>query len=936
MSEQIPRIETRALALTAVLSVTGAYLYAVPYPTLTNVTVFFVHLAGGVAFAACLVGGFLRATRTFASLPALLSATLGSGLGLALIFTGTAGAFAPWLGAHVGVSVLAVALLVGNRLGRAGWLVASPGRVALRLGIASTTTAALCLSLWAIRELEWRSEYRIENPLMPPSSMEEEGGGPSGLFFPSAARTEDDERIPAAFFMGSDQCSRCHADIYEQWSGSAHRFSSFNNQWYRKSIEYMQDVVGVTPSKWCGGCHDPALLFSGLMDTPVRDIVELPEAQAGLGCVMCHSVTDVGGTMGQGGYTLGYPDLYDLATSENRWVRAAHDFVVRVNPEPHRRAFMKPFMREQPAEFCSGCHKVHLDQPVNHYRWIRGFNDYDNWQASGVSGQGARSFYYPAKPMTCVDCHMPLVASDDSGSRDGRVHSHRFPAANTALPTANQDSKQLEETIRFLKDDVVSLDIFAVSAAPDRVPTGFLPRFGAATTFAVGEEAAPIGVAGVSPEAQPVTAPLDRVSPLLRRGDTFRVDVVVRTRKVGHFFPAGTVDAFDVWLELVVTDDKDQILFWSGKVEDDGRGPVEEGAHFYRSLSIDQHGNPINKRNAWAARALVYARLIPPGAADTVHYRIHIPESAGNEIKLEARLHYRKFSSWNTGFSYAGVRDPEDNDPDVTADYDDGSWVFAGDLERIPVLPIVTMAEDTVTLRLADADSDPHTARNVLVREDWERWNDYGIGLLLQGDLKGAEAAFLRTTEISPANPDGWINIGRARLREGSLEGARRVLDRALELAPELARANFFYARVLRGDGQFDQALAHLAIVTNQYPRDRVVRNEIGRILFLQRRYQEAVDELQLVLKIDPEDLQAHYNLMLSYNGLGEEERALAHQQRYLRFKADESAQAITGPYRRQHPQDNNERQPIHEHGSMPIDGGRDAESARTDTGGAP
>ena len=75
---------------------------------------------------------------------------------------------------------------------------------------------------------------------------------------------------------------------------------------------------------------------------------------------------------------------------------------------------------------------------------------------------------------------------------------------------------------------------------------------------------------------------------------------------------------------------------------------------------------------------------------------------------------------------------------------------------------------------------------------------------------------------------------------------------------------------------------------------------------------------------------------MLSYNGLGEEERALAHQQRYLRFKADESAQAITGPYRRQHPQDNNERQPIHEHGSMPIDGGRDAESARTDTGGAP
>ncbi len=78
---------------------------------------------------------------------------------------------------------------------------------------------------------------------------------------------------------------------------------------------------------------------------------------------------------------------------------------------------------------------------MNHYRWLRGFNEYDNWQASGVSGQGARSFYYPAKPSTCADCHMPLVASQDPGNRDGKVHSHRFPAANTALPFVNHDDR---------------------------------------------------------------------------------------------------------------------------------------------------------------------------------------------------------------------------------------------------------------------------------------------------------------------------------------------------------------------------------------------------------------------------------------------------------------------------------------------------------------
>ena len=87
---------------------------------------------------------------------------------------------------------------------------------------------------------------------------------------------------------------------------------------------------------------------------------------------------------------------------------------------------------------------------------------------------------------------------------------------------------------------------------------------------------------------------------------------------------------------------------------DDGKGPVDPAAHFYRSLQVDAHGNPINKRNAWATRAVVYVHLIPPGAADTIHYRMKIPPNAGNKITLTARMCYRKFSWWNTHFSYAG------------------------------------------------------------------------------------------------------------------------------------------------------------------------------------------------------------------------------------------------------------------------------------------
>src|SRR5258708_3556418 len=121
-------------------------------------------------------------------------------------------------------------------------------------------------------------------------------------------------------------------------------------------------------------------------------------------------------------------------------------------------------------------------------------------------------------------------------------------------------------------------------------------------------------------ESGPVDARPDKVNALVRRGESVRLEVVVRTRKVGHFFPGGTVDAFDVWVELEAVDDHGRTILHSGLTQDNGKGAVEPGAHFYRSLLLDDHGNPINKRNAWAARSVAYVRLIPPGAGDPVHY----------------------------------------------------------------------------------------------------------------------------------------------------------------------------------------------------------------------------------------------------------------------------------------------------------------------------
>jgi Flp pilus assembly protein TadD len=242
--------------------------------------------------------------------------------------------------------------------------------------------------------------------------------------------------------------------------------------------------------------------------------------------------------------------------------------------------------------------------------------------------------------------------------------------------------------------------------------------------------------------------------------------------------------------------------------------------------------------------------------------------------------------------------------------------------KKIPDVPTVALAEDEVTLQVADHNAPAPKPLVTLNPKEWQRWNDFGIGLLLQGDLKGARAAFEKVAEADPKNPEGWVNIGRAAIQEGDMEGARTVLKKALEVNPKLAKAHFFYAKVLRNDGDYDGAADHLRQVIAQYPRDRVALNDLGRILFLQRHYTEATQQLQAVLNIDPEDLQANYNLMLCYNGLGDEKKAQDFQKRYLRFKADESSQALNGSYRLVNAEDNNERQTIHEHVSAPAQAG--------------
>jgi tetratricopeptide (TPR) repeat protein len=498
-----------------------------------------------------------------------------------------------------------------------------------------------------------------------------------------------------------------------------------------------------------------------------------------------------------------------------------------------------------------------------------------------------------------------------------------------AVAYVNRDEAQMKATEQFLKSGFITVDIFAVSPVENK-GTEMLRRTGdapqAMSGFAVGEEAETAST-GVIREVGQIAAPIDHAGTKLQPGSTARVDVVVRTRKIGHFFPAGTVDAFDVWLELEGKDATGRVIFWSGRVEDDGRGPVEPGAHFYKSYQLDGAGNPIDKRNAWQARSVLYVRLIPPGAADVAHYRVKIPKDAKGPINFTAKLNYRKFAWYYTHFSYAGQPKPGQDPALLNASQNSLEYSFdrgnippdvSGEIkDRVPDLPIITLAEANATVGLGETNWTP-----VVQKQDRERWNDWGIGLLLQGDLKGAEYAFKKVTEAEPEYADGWINVARALIQEGETDAAKPYVERALAINPKLGRIYFFKAMIQKSDGDYDGALASLRTVESMYPRDRVALNQMARILFLKRQYAEAVKVLERVCQVDPEDLQMHYTMMLCYRGLGDREKAAREEVLFRRFKAEESAQSITAIRRRVSPEDNNERQQIHDHESVALTGG--------------
>ena len=196
----------------------------------------------------------------------------------------------------------------------------------------------------------------------------------------------------------------------------------------------------------------------------------------------------------------------------------------------------------------------------------------------------------------------------------------------------------------------------------------------------------------------------------------------------------------------------------------------------------------------------------------------------------------------------------------------------------------------------------------------WIRWNDYGIGLLLQGDLRGASAAFTKVAEIAKDKPDGPLNLARAKIRRATFPPRRSPSPRPRRRRPGWRKTASSARSSPRKKAGLTTRSPTSSASTAKFPKDRVVLNQRARVLYLAGRYADALPFIDRVLAIDGEDLAAHYNAMLCLKALGRAEEAAAEEKWYRFFKEDEGSRAVLAEYRRTHPYDNRESLPIHVH----------------------
>lgn len=673
-------------------------------------------------------------------------------------------------------------------------------------------------------------------------------------FTPGNLAVEGKGFIQPGAFPSAKYCGTCHQEAYSQWRQALHS-NSFRTPFYRASVNILirDKTRGIAFARHCDSCHNPIAVSSGAL-TEDSKVDRVRMDSEGLTCMSCHSVVGLNSTNGNGGIKMGVPAVLVDEQGQRIPGQVPYAEILR-HLDRHSAAVMHDFLHQP--EFCASCHKANLPATLNHYKFIRAFTTYDEWQQSKFSQRNPLTFYI-ADFSTCQGCHMKRnpTSLPDYGAKNGTLASHRWLAGNTAVPFYYGFEPQLQKTIEFLRSgNYLNVDIFALRKPSDNA----------------------------------LIAPLGRAKFSLDPNDIVEAYVVIQNKNIGHSLIPEVRDLYESWVEFTVKDANGKEIYHSGFLQADGM--LDPRAHSFTNRPVTDDGGFVDNHKVWTIHSVAYDNTVQAGRSVLVRYQFQIPAGVNGPVSITAKVNYRHLRQ-----SYLNN-------------------VFGKDH---PAYPVVEIVARTRTLQIgANLPEAPDPVDN----PDWMRWNNLGIALLDQQQYAESVAAFTEVVKLRDDYADAYTNIGLTEIQWEKYDSARVAIRKALSLDPNSARALYYDGLLQRRAGNTAQEIADFRSVVERFPQSRDARRELGITYYQQGDAHNALEQFEALQKIDPDDLSAHYNLSILYRRMGMSKEAAEQQAMFVDKKIDPGAPTYSLNYLREHPELAQESIPWHLHSDLPIDG---------------
>jgi len=133
-----------------------------------------------------------------------------------------------------------------------------------------------------------------------------------------------------------------------------------------------------------------------------------------------------------------------------------------------------------------------------------------------------------------------------------------------------------------------------------------------------------------------------------------------------------------------------------------------------------------------------------------------------------------------------------------------------------------------------------------------------------------ARVAATKALELDDELAEAHTALGTVKLfYDWDWQGAEREFRRAIEINPSYADAHQMYSFYLSATGRFDEALAEMRRAQELEPFSLVKIAGIGEILYFQHQYDQAIEQYQKALEMDPNSGFAHWAIGNAYVNKG-------------------------------------------------------------------